>query len=58
MRGFQIVQSVMQGYQYVLSRMLPVCNLLVQGPKVTYCLREQRLFCNLLLLLTAVRTEM
>ena len=54
MREFQIVQSVMQGCQYVLSHMLPVCNLLVQA----YCLCEQRLFWNLLLLSTAVRTEM
>ena len=32
----QIVQSVMQDYQYDLSHLLPVCNLLVQGPKITY----------------------
>ena len=32
-RQSQIVQSVMQDCQYVLSHLLPVCNLLVQGPK-------------------------
>ena len=26
----------MQDYQYDLSHLLPVCNLLVQGPKITY----------------------
>ena len=31
----QIVQSVMQDYQNILSNLLPVCNLLVQGPKIT-----------------------
>ena len=36
MRQSQIVQIVMQGYQYVLSHLLPVCNLLVQGLKITY----------------------
>ena len=36
MRQSQIVQSVMQDYQYNLSHLLPVCNLLVQGPKITY----------------------
>ena len=36
MRQSQIVQSVMQDYQYDLSHLLPVCNLLVQGPKITY----------------------
>ena len=36
MRQSQIVQSVMQDCTYVLSHLLPVCNLLVQGPKVTY----------------------
>ena len=36
MRQSQIVQSVMQDCQYVLSHLLPECNLLVQGPKVTY----------------------
>ena len=35
-RQSQIVQSVMQDYQYDLSPLLPVCNLLVQGPKTTY----------------------
>ena len=35
-RQSQIVQSVMQDYQYDLSHLLPVCNLLVQGPKITY----------------------
>ena len=33
MRQSQIVQSVMQDYQYDLRHLLPVCNLLVQGPK-------------------------
>ena len=32
----QIVQIVMQDCQYVLSHLLPECNLLVQGPKITY----------------------
>ena len=49
MRQSQIVQSVMQDYQYDLSHMLPVCNLLVQGPKITYnyCLsrRSGLLWC-------------
>ena len=31
-RQSQIVQSVMQDYQYDLSHLPPVCNLLVQGP--------------------------
>ena len=31
MRQSQIVQSVTQDYKYVLSYLLPVCNLLVQG---------------------------
>ena len=35
-RQSQIVQSVMQDCQYVLSHLLPVCNLLVQGPKIAY----------------------
>ena len=35
-RQSQIVQSVTQDYQYDLSHLLPVCNLLVQGPKITY----------------------
>ena len=35
-RQSQIVQSVMQDYQYDLSHLLPVCNLLAQGPKITY----------------------
>ena len=35
-RQSQIVQSVMQDYQYDLSHLLPVCNLLVQDPKITY----------------------
>ena len=35
-RQSQIVQSVMQDYQYDLSHLLPVCSLLVQGPKITY----------------------
>ena len=26
----------MQDRQYVLSHLLPVCNLLVQGPKIPY----------------------
>ena len=39
-RQSQIVQSVMQDCQYNLSHLLPVCNLLVQGPKkltITVC---------------------
>ena len=32
-RQSQIVQSVMQDCQYVLSHLLPECHLLVQGPK-------------------------
>ena len=32
----QILQSVMQDYQNDLSHLLPVCNLLVQGAKITY----------------------
>ena len=35
-RQSQIVQSVTQESQYDLSHLLPVCNLLVQGPKITY----------------------
>ena len=35
-RQSQIVQSVMQDCQYDLSHLLPACNLLVQGPKITY----------------------
>ena len=35
MRQSQIVQSIMQDYQYDLSHLLLVCNLLVQGPKET-----------------------
>ena len=35
-RQSQIVQSVMQDCQYVLSHLLPACNLLVQGLKITY----------------------
>ena len=35
-RQSQIVQSVMQDCQYVLSHLLPVFNLLVQGSKITY----------------------
>ena len=35
-RQSQIVQSVMQDYQYDLSHLLPVCTLLVQGSKITY----------------------
>ena len=35
-RKSQIVQSVMQDCQYVLSHLLPVCNLVDQGPKITY----------------------
>ena len=34
-RQSQLVQSVMQDCQYVLSNLLPVCNSLVQGPKIT-----------------------
>ena len=36
MRQSQIVQNVMQDCKYVLSHLLPVCDLLVQGPKITY----------------------
>ena len=39
-RQSQIVQSVMQDYQYDLSHLLPVSNLSVQGPKkltITVC---------------------
>ena len=33
----QIVQSVtMQDCQYILSHLLPVCNLLVHGTNITY----------------------
>ena len=35
-RQSQIVQSVLQDCQNVLSHLLPECNLLVQGPKITY----------------------
>ena len=35
-RQSQIVQSVIQDYQYDLSHLLPASNLLVQGPKITY----------------------
>ena len=35
-RQSQIVQSVMQDYQYDLSHLLPVSNSFVQGPKKTY----------------------
>ena len=34
-RQSQIVQSVMQDCQYILSHLLPVRNFLVQGPKIT-----------------------
>ena len=43
-RQSQIVQSVMQDRQNVLSHLLPVtwlCNLLVQGSKITYCLSRR-----------------
>ena len=36
MRKSQITQSVLQDCQYVLSHLMPECNLLVQGPKITY----------------------
>ena len=35
-RQSQIVQSVVQDCHYVLSHLLPVYNLLVQGSKITY----------------------
>ena len=35
-RQSQIVHRVMQGCEYVLSHLLPVCNLSVPGPKITY----------------------
>ena len=43
LRQSQIVQSVMQDYPYVLDHLLPVSNLLVQGPKIThnYCLSRR-----------------
>ena len=47
-RQSQIVQSVMQDYQYDLSHLLRVWNLLVKGPKITYnyCLsRSGLLWC-------------
>ena len=43
-RQSQIVQSVMQDYQYDLSHLLPVCNLLAEGPKIityNYCLSRR-----------------
>ena len=49
MRESQIVQSVMQDCQYVLSHLLPVCNLLVQDPKITYnywCQDGFKLYCG------------
>ena len=36
MRQSQIVQSLTQDCQYVLSHLLPVCNLLIQDPKITF----------------------
>ena len=35
-RQSHIVQSFMQDCKYVSSYLLPVCDLLVQGPKITY----------------------
>ena len=35
-RQSEIVPSAMQDCQYVLGHLLPVCNLVVQGPKITY----------------------
>ena len=50
-RQSQIAQSVMQDCKYVLSHPLPVCNLLVQGPKITYM---QLLFVKTVLNFTVV----
>ena len=50
-RQSQIVQSVMQYCQYVLSYLLPECNLLVHGPKITY---NNLLFVKAVLSFTAV----
>ena len=49
-RQSQIVQSVMQDCKYVLSHLLPVCDLLVQGPKNNL----QLLFVNTVLKLNVV----
>ena len=35
-RQSQVLQSVMQDCQYVLSHLLRECNLFVQGPKISY----------------------
>ena len=48
-RQSQIVQSVMQDCQYVLSHQPLVCNVLVQGPKYL-----QLLFVKMVLNLTVV----
>ena len=45
-RQSQIVQSVIQDCQYNLSHLLPVCNLLVQGSKITYNYYLSRWFLN------------
>ena len=49
-RQSQIVQSVMQDYQYDLSHLLPVSNLSVQGPKkltITVCQDGQGYYSDL-----------
>ena len=50
-RQSQIVQSVMQDCQYVLSHLLPAYNLLVQGPKIltiTVCQDGFKFYCGVL----------
>ena len=49
MRQSKIDQSVIQDRQYVLRHLLPVCNLLVQGSKISYsyCL-SRRFYCGVL----------
>ena len=45
MRQSQIAQSVMQDCQYVLSHLLPACNLLAQGSKI--CQDGFKFYCVL-----------
>ena len=48
-RQSQVVQSVMQDCKYVLSHLLPVCDLLVQGPKIiTVCQDGFKIKCGVL----------
>ena len=47
-RQSQIVQSAMQDCKYILSHLLPVCNLSVQGIKTTYNYCLSRRFSILL----------